>query len=244
MDGDFSPHALIEEDRIRPGIGARMPNQLQSVPTSSRLSLFLQRDFSDDALRQPMEPLFGQAELESRRQEGFDAGYAAGLADAAASQAAHQAATERQCLGVVTAAIVDGSRQAATVADQSAACLAKTLLESLRAVMPTLIERSAVAEVDAMLARVLPGLSREPAVRVEVPSSLADYFVRKFKELAPEQGERINVIGIAAMTPGEARVCWASGHARRQPARVWESVMEALLPSLDESAAKDLGNAN
>lgn len=236
MDADFTLQRLAELPRTRP------------VAQPRRTSLFLQRDFSDEALRQPIEPMFSAAEVAARYQEGYDAGYAAGheagFKEAVASRAAHQAAVEVQSLGVIAAAVADAGRSAATVADQAAEALAKTLIASMRAVMPALIERSAVGEINAMLAQVLPGLSREAAVRIEVAPDLTRYVAATVAKLAPEQQSAIDVVGIPAMQAGGARVVWHAGIAQRNPAQLWDAVLQALCPMATETEAQEYGNGN
>ena len=210
-----------------------MPPDAHAVPRTPRGSRFLQRDLSDEALRQPPEPMFSQADLAAVRQEGFDAGHAAGMAAAAASRAAARTASEIQALGTIAALMADARKQSTRVADLAADALARTVIAAMDSVMPDLIRRSALSEVGAMLALVLPGLSREPAVRVEVPLEIADSIAATLASLPPEQRDNVTVAGMAPMRPGDARVHWAAGHARRQPAQVWEAVMRALHPALD-----------
>ena len=218
----FEPHWVRHAGGMPPA--ARVPRP--------RGSLFLRRDLSDEALRQPPEPLFSQADLAAVRQEGFDAGHAAGMAAAAASRAAARTASEIQALGTIAALMADARKESARVADLAADALARTVIAAMDGVMPDLIRRSALSEVGAMLALVLPGLSREPAVRVEVPLEIADAIAATLASLPPEQRDTVTVAGLAPMRPGEARVHWAAGHARRQPAQVWEAVMQALHPAL------------
>ncbi|MDR3535139.1 MAG: hypothetical protein P4L71_01440 [Acetobacteraceae bacterium] len=105
--------------------------------------------------------------------------------------------------------------------------------------MPELIQRSALSEVSAMLNHVLPGLSREPTVRVEVPSEIADDIVAALAPLDQELRDKISVVGLDDMKDGDARVSWGSGHASRRPAQVWQAIMEALHPALSHPEAKD-----
>src|ERR1700722_17459849 len=158
----FEPHWVRHAGAMPPAAGAES--------RTPRGSLFLRRDLSDEALRQPPEPLFTQADLAAVRQEGFDAGHAAGMAAAAASRAA----SEIQALGTIAALMAGARKESARVADLAADALARTVIAAMDSVMPDLIRRSALTEVGAMLALVLPGLSREPAVRVEVPLEIAD----------------------------------------------------------------------
>jgi flagellar biosynthesis/type III secretory pathway protein FliH len=238
MDGDFISHALDKPNWIRQGGRARPSD----VGLSSSAALFLQRDLNDEALHKAAEPVIGRAELAATRQEGFDAGYSAGLAAAAGTQAAYRTAAEVHTLEGITAALQDGCRQAANVADSAAAALARALIEAMRAVMPDLIRHTAVNETRAMLAHILPGLSREAVVHIEVPPEIGRYVETMLAPLAVEQRDKIRVIAKDGMRPGETRVHWASGHARRQPAQIWQTVMEALQPALDDPKSEDSDN--
>jgi flagellar biosynthesis/type III secretory pathway protein FliH len=240
MDGDFTSHFLDESNWVQKSRHARQPGG--SLSSGRRASMFLQRDLSDEALQKPAEPLFQQAELAAARQEGFEAGHTAGVAAAASSQAAYRAAAEVHALEVISAAMKDGSQRAAGVADNAAAALAKAVVASMHAVMPDLIQRTSLKETGAMLGYLLPGLSREPAVRIEVPHEIAGYISATLASLAPEHHEKIDVIGKDNMGSGEARVHWVSGHARRQPAQIWQTVMEALNLALDDPKSKDSEN--
>jgi hypothetical protein len=201
-------------------------------PPAARTSMFLRRDLSEEALRQPADPLFTQADLAASRQDGFDAGHAAGMAAAAASREAARTAAEIQALGIIAAAMADARKEAAHVADQAAAAMARTVIGAMDRVMPDLIARSGLNEVGAMLGHVLPGLSREPAVRVEVPAAIAGSIAASLGTLPAELRDRISVTGLDSLRAGEARVHWASGQAVRQPAEIWHAVMQALHPAL------------
>jgi flagellar biosynthesis/type III secretory pathway protein FliH len=241
MDGDFTFSVLSGPNWARPSRSAQRLGA-GGVLLGSRASPFLQRDLSEEALRTPVEPLVSQVALAAMRQEGFEAGYAAGVAAAAGSQAAFRTASEVHALGIISVAIKDASQQVASVADEAAAALAKALVEAMNAVMPSLIQRSALNEAGAMLAHVLPGLSREPTIRVEVPHEIAGYIASTFASLASEHRNKISVIGKDDMGSGEVGVHWDSGHARRQPGQVWQAVMEALHPVLDHPEPKDTDN--
>src|ERR1700722_18235685 len=105
----FEPHWVRHAGAMPPAAGAES--------RTPRGSLFLRRDLSDEALRQPPEPLFTQADLAAVRQEGFDAGHAAGMAAAAASRAAARTASEIQALGTIAALMAGARKESARVAD-------------------------------------------------------------------------------------------------------------------------------
>jgi hypothetical protein len=209
--------------------------QTQELPNGRTASLFLRRDLSVQALRLPAEPSFGPTDLAAARQSGFEAGHAAASAEAARSHAQAQALA----LGVIARAMTDSQAEAAHVADRAAGSVAQALVAALRAVMPDLIARAALGETGAMLAAILPGLSRELTIRVEVPGTIAKGIAATVAGLAAEHRDRIEVRCPDGLAAGEARVSWASGQAVRQPAEVWLAVMDLLEPALGEPSMKD-----
>jgi len=214
---EFRAHRLAPPVRVRPRalVGSR----------------FLDRDLSEQALRQPAPATYDAAALAAARHAGMEDGRAAGLAAAAAS---HEAAA-LAALALIAETMRTSQRDAATVADQAAEALARALVAALRAVMPDLVARSALHEVSAMLAAILPGLSRQADVLVEVPPALVEGIATALARLAPDQHEQIKVKPVDHLAPGEARVRWLSGQARRQPALVWDSVMAMLEPALPDT---------
>jgi flagellar biosynthesis/type III secretory pathway protein FliH len=239
MDENFTPNAWSRPEWVPLTRVLTPASAAPSRPRPRGATSFLQRDFSEDASPKPVAPQFSPAELAAIKQEGFEAGYATGLAEAAASEAAERTSSEVHALGIIADAMANGCEQAAAVADQAAGALARTLVTSLDAVMPDLIQRSALNEVDAMLAHVLAGLSREPAVRIGVPRAIADYVAATLASLGPEHRAKITVVGEDHMAPGEVRVDWGAGRAWRQPAEVWQAVMNVLNPALGEPDSKD-----
>ena len=178
--------------------------------------------------------MFSESDLATSRQDGFDSGFAAGTAAAAASREVLEAHTLERISIVMEMARAEAGR----VADDAARVLADTLLAAMNAAMPDLIQHSALGEIGAMLAHVLPGLSREPAIRIEVPHEIRDGVTALIATLGGEQSDRITVTGGDRMTPGEARIFWRAGHARRQPAEIWQSVLDAIDPGRNSTSTE------
>lgn len=207
---------------------ATWPPQQIERRVRPRAPLFLGRDLSEHALRQPEAPVYSLAEVDVVRQDCLKAGREAGLAEAAlARETAETAALERLAAGIAAA-----RAEAAMVADQAAAALTQTLLSALGAVMPDLIQRSALDEAGTMLAQVLPGLSREPELLVMVRPEMRDGVAALVARLGREGTGHVSVQGNETLTVGEVRVRWSAGEARRQPASIWQTVMQMLQPAL------------
>lgn len=201
-------------------------------------SLFLRRDLSAQALMLPTEPSFDSADLSAARQAGFEAGHAEAAAEAAMSQAQAQILA----LGMIANALATGQAEAVRIADQAANGLARALVAALHAVMPDLVDRAALGETSAMLTAILPGLSRELKIRVEVPSKIAEGIEAAVAGMAADHRDRIDVSCPDGLAAGDARVSWDCGHALRQPAQVWQAVMDLLEPALGNPSMKDHEN--
>jgi flagellar biosynthesis/type III secretory pathway protein FliH len=231
MNQGVSTTSFIEPNWSRP----------EFAPSRRRpAAMFMLRNFDDVVPPEAFEPSFTAEDLEVARREGFAEGQADGHAVAGNSRAAAEAAA----LANIATALAESRDVAAAVADQAAGALAKTLVAALGAVMPDLIRRSALSEAAAMLAHILPGLAREPDIRIEVPADIADGIAAALVPLASEHRGKIDVAGADHLPVAEARVRWAAGEARRQPAQIWEAVMEMLRPALGDGEFKDCTNGN
>ena len=228
MDGS---NAWPDSDERAPGMATSWAaSWLPRGPDQRRPGgeqVFLGRDLSEHALQQPRPTVYSQAELDVARQEGFESGRQAGLTDASLSREAAVA----EALAVVAARSAGAQIEAARVADEAAAALAEALLSAMRAVVPEVIRQSALTEAGVMLAQVLPGLSREPQLLVEVRPELQAGVAALVVRLEREGGP-IEVQGREDLADAEVRVRWSAGQARRDPLSIWHTVMQILEPVL------------
>jgi flagellar biosynthesis/type III secretory pathway protein FliH len=165
--------------------------------------------------------------MEGARLEGFERGRMAGLAEADASLLAERT----RALGAMAALMAEADARASDVADRAAGLLAASLLGALRAAMPDLVAKSALGEASAMLAAVLPGLSRELRVRVEVPAAIAPGVAESLALMRGVQG-RVDIQPVPAMEAGGVSVTWSAGEASRRPTQVWDEIMQIIAPLL------------
>ncbi len=184
----------------------------------------LHRDLSDEALRRPPPPTFSQDDLARAQQEGFQEGYAAAHAEAAASRAA----AETMALAAVANAMMEAHGAVADVADRTACAFAKAVTATMRAIMPELIRRSASREISALIAEILPGLSREPTVVIGVAPGLVAGLVDRLSRMDGMPRDGIRVCAEAGLQDGDARIVWGTGQASRQPFVVWQRILEAF----------------
>ena len=198
-------------------------------------SPFLNRDLSDSALHQPAAPTFSGDDVMAARTQGHALGHAAGLEEAEASRAAFETMT----LAAVAGAMASARSEIVTVAEAAALALARAVVAAMQVSMPLLVERTAVSEIDAMIALVLPGLAREPLIRVLVAPDVAQDLDARLDGLSLEDRGRITVAGREGMAPGAVRIVWSAGHAERRPHDLWQQVMAAFTAQLDAPEARD-----
>ena len=232
MDGDQSllrrPVSTSDFRRVYP---QQTTAPAWSVPPASDLALggrpggsLLYRDLSDEALRRPPPPTFSQDDLARAQQEGFQDGYAAAHAEAAASRAA----AETMALTAVASVMMEAHGAVAGVAERTACAFAKAVTAAMHATMPELIRRSASFEIAALIAEILPGLSREPAVVIGVAPGLVAGLTEKLARMDGMPRDGIRVCAEAGLQDGDARIVWGTGQASRQPFVVWQRVLEAF----------------
>jgi len=207
------------------------PAWLATAPSRPSLR-FLERDLNERALDLPPERLYTEAELTASTQAAFADGRAAGLAAAAAEREAANA----QALASIVAAMGSANQEAARVADQAAEALAGAIVAAMQSVIPDLIERSALSESRAMLAALLPGLAREPAVQIAVPHANVAGVTSALERLPPAQQDQITVAGSDACGSADVLVSWAAGRAERRPGAVWDNVMRRLEQALNDQS--------
>ncbi len=172
------------------------------------------------------DPVFTAAELEAAREAGRQEGFQASLADATLLQAQLQSAALQS--------LADGIAAARTsldsVADAHAADLARTLLGVLRAAVPATMRVHAAAEVGAVLQALAPGLRAEPELRVRTHPDHADTLREALVALTAEDSCVLSVTTDANLAPGDVKIAWQDGYARRDTAAIWTQVQAALAP--------------
>ncbi len=155
----------------------------------------------------PVAPVLEPAPLTSADVEEARAhGYQRGRADAAAEEAV----LTRVALTAIAASLHDATERAGTIAEASAAALARLLLDVAIAACLSLRERLGEAEVRRFVQAVLPGLSREPLVTIHVHPSLVSSTAGALAEF-PGRHEIVAADGLLA---GDVAIHWTDGSAR------------------------------
>jgi hypothetical protein len=171
-------------------------------------------------------PCYTAEDVEAAREEGRLAGIEEARAD-------HDVVQSALCNAALTAIgeALDASRaDAGAVAEKIGASIAGTVLALLTAALPATAAKLAPAEINALLAALLPPLSETPNVAVRVhPDVLPD--------IAHQLGAFSSVVasGDASMAPSDVAIAWRDGNgregsARRDWAALWVQITDALAP--------------
>jgi flagellar biosynthesis/type III secretory pathway protein FliH len=192
------------------------------------------------AARVQEEERMRAAAFEAGRRRGLEEGLAQGRAEGAA-QAQAQAARAME------AEVASRSRQGATLAAETLEHLLAAratdrraldtdaraaMVAALQAVLPTLLARSAGAEVAAMLAEAMTERGEDVILLSAHPDTLAAMAREGFPP-AQEAPSRLRLLPEPAMPPGAAEASWVSGGLVYQP----DALLARALAILDAPQA-------
>jgi flagellar assembly protein FliH len=116
------------------------------------------------------------------------------------------------------------SRQAITVA-----------ADLVRKMMPALVERGGMAEIEAVLEDALKRMLDEPRVVFRVPDAMLEIIQPRIAEMSGKANYSGEVVLLADNQMGlsDCLVEWADGGAERNVERLWSEVEEVLNRTLD-----------
>ncbi len=176
---------------------------------------------------EPPPPAFGEADLEAARRDG----YAAGFADAEARASIARGLDRVAALEAVGASLGTTAGAAVALVEQAASSTAALMLQMLCRLLPALSAAHGEQEVRMLTRTLLPALSREAHATIRVHPQHLDGVREELAGLDPAQSARIALHPAAGMAPGDARVTWECGSARREAAAI-RATMEAALAGL------------
>jgi len=193
----------------------------QSPRTAVRKFLF-ENSFDDDEEPEEVVPTFSEEEVSAARQEGFAAGKEEGIREAAE-------ATERDILAVMgkVGEKFDGLFKVQEAANASILESALSFAVGIaHKVFPALNERNALGEVERMAVKILEHLLEEPFVTLYVNSGLLAPFEERMEGLKTQAGFKgeVKVRAAEDVAPGDCRIEWSDGGAKRDSAELWREI--------------------
>ena len=182
------------------------------------------RDIPDPEV---IQPGFSAADVAAARAEAWAEGFESGAAEAQRRAASDVGAL----LERIAASLRDTHADATAIAEQAAEAIARTLLDSLGAVLPALCAQHGEDELRALVRTILPALAREPSVTLRLHPAHIPALMRELDQLDPELIERVHLLPVEAIPPGDVRVSWQDGVAVRDAAALWRQVQAVLAPA-------------
>ena len=176
---------------------------------------------------EPPRPVFTAEDLAAARAAGRAEGRDAGLVEASA-QYDLALQTASRSLAAQLAMLRADARAAA---ERAARAVAQLLLDTIAALFPTLCARHGVAEADAVLRALLPGLGGEPALSLRANPRLLAGLRAELTRIDPELAARTTFVPSELAVPGDIALSWQHGGATRDAASLWDAVAEALAPA-------------
>lgn len=189
----------------------------------------------------PVEPapvkLLTEQDLAAAREEGFAAGREAGLADATAA-AQSQLAEAESALADQIGALGPGYQDTLAACRRDAIDIAKAIVRKTVAAGES---DTAMAGIEQMIMRFLPGLLDEPRIVVRINDTLLDALQERVQSLAESCGFGGGIILLSE--PGlalpDCRIEWADGGAEKDSGALWREIDAMIETSL--AAAKGTG---
>ena len=230
MDG-FASLSLFDEDfdaPVRPGVSVVQCSHEHSHEHSHERSR--EQDERDDEIARL------HALLSASRDEAYADGLAVGLSQA---QAQHRDDL-RRALDRIDCGLTEARQAHVAAAERASHDVAGVLLSALAAVMPELLRRHGDAEAAAVARAILPALLlHEPAVTIRCHPHTMPAIEAELAALEDDAGSCVRLVPADELPPGDVRLAWPEGRARRSVRELWSAVAEALAPLLTLPALPD-----
>lgn len=171
-------------------------------------------------------PTFSEEEVNAAREEGFAAGKEEGIREAAE-------ATERDILAVMGQLGEKFSDLFKAKETADAAILDSAISVAVgiaRKIFPALNDKNALGEVERMVVETLEHLLEEPIVTLYLNSGLLAPFEERIEALKTQAGFKgeVKVTVGEDVAPGDCRIEWSGGGAKRDSAELWQKIDEIV----------------
>lgn len=174
----------------------------------------------------PPEIKFTQGDVDAAREDGYVAGHAAALEEAATAREHYVA----DALALVSQGLDKLDEKQAAANREMGETVMRMVYALVRKLIPIEAEKSAVENVSAFVAKVLPLVIGEPRLLVRVHSSIVPLVEERLKETfmrASFQGG-FSVVADFELQPGDCRLDWSGGGADRNEGRIWAEIREVI----------------
>lgn len=185
-------------------------------------------------------PTFSQAELDTARNEGVQAGKEEAT-NQASDATERQAAQALEIIGVKLEEILQASETMRVEALENAIVVAAAIV---RKIFPTLERQNGLGEVHRLIETTVDRLMDEPRIVVHVSQQTHETISEVMHDLAISKGfnGQVVVLADAGMQAGNCRIDWKNGSACRDAEALWTAIDDVIKGNLGDHAS-DLMNA-
>lgn len=190
------------------------------------------------AEREKPKPTFTQEQLDAEKQTSFEQGKQEGQRLMAEDQQQYT----NTLLSEISQHLTHVIEQSAAEWDRQVAQLQQLAQIIMRKIMPSYVEKYGLEEIEAIIAKILSDVGREPRLVFRINENLFDTINDKISAIARQQAYagKVVVLGDPALGPSDCRIEWADGGIERNVQAIWhaiENVMSRVIPAnvLDET---------
>lgn len=190
---------------------------------------------------EPPAPTFSEEELEAARAEAFEAGRQSVLNEGSAKAA--QALNE--ALEVIGRGLDHLQPLIDRATNEISEVAAQVALEVCRKMLPHTADHFAVAEIEAMVAALMPHLVDHPRLIIRVNPRLAEETRERLSAVCQTHGfeGRIQIMEQANLAPSDTQLDWGDGGAERNTRRLWDAVDTLVARTLPRFARGESNTA-
>jgi len=190
--------------------------------------------FNDE--KEKPKPTYTQEQLDETKQQAYNEGVTAG-------KAAEQEAQAKKVADLLTrldAKIGSVIQEGQAVWQEQLEQMQAVALVIARKILPSYVAQHGVDEIDALVAKVIAEMSREPRLVFRVNEGRFDEMSTRINAMAKQAAYagKLVILGDPDIGESDCRIEWADGGIERDLRKVWQEIdriVEAATPNLDLS---------
>ncbi|MGE4352070.1 MAG: FliH/SctL family protein [Bdellovibrionales bacterium] len=203
--------------------------------------------FDNGMNKRPLEkekpkPMFTQENMDEAHQAGYQEGVQAGREAEAKSQQKQM----NLLLSDIGSALGGVMQSSEDVWQRQLNQLQQIALSIAKKILPHYAATHGLDEIEAIVAKVLADMGREPRLVFRVNEESFDEVSDKINAIAASQAYagKVVILGDPDIAPGDCRIEWADGGIERNTHSLWDSIEKVMteatgLPIIEEPEPED-----
>lgn len=222
FDTDFAPEAADAKAQLEKDIQAELEAELALA------------EASEESLEEIL-PTFSEADVQTARDEGFQAGHTQASQDLTTTLE-QRLANAMDAINTQIANLFDAFAHDKEEHSRDAVAVATVIVRKL---FPALNMDTAMAEIEHMIVEAMQRTSGTPTLVVRVPPEIHESVESKANELAALRGREgtISVMADGGMNEGDVAVEWDGGGMIRDTHAMWQEIDEIIERNLGSKRA-------